>query len=98
VASNALRAARVNARRDIVPLTVDDVLAGDVHEFHDSIDVSSDGTCARWRRNGKLQTWKTRPGQFRQPVKHGLRHYFQITDNNIGEFHDAQGCPVDSAS
>lgn len=28
-----------------------------------------------WRRNGATQTWKTRPGEYRVPVKYGLRTY-----------------------
>lgn len=28
-----------------------------------------------WRRNGATQTWKTRPGEFRIPVKYGMRNY-----------------------
>jgi hypothetical protein len=31
-----------------------------------------------WRRNGATQTWKTRPGEFRVPVKYGLRGYGQL--------------------
>lgn len=46
------------------------------------------------RRNGATQTWKTRPGEFRIPVKYGLRGYGQITNNNAGEFHVAEECPL----
>jgi hypothetical protein len=31
-----------------------------------------------WRRNGATQIWKTRPGEFRVPVKYGLRNYGQL--------------------
>lgn len=31
-----------------------------------------------WRRNGATQTWKTRPGDFRVPVKYGMRSYGQL--------------------
>jgi hypothetical protein len=34
------------------------------------------------RLNGKLKTWKTRPEQFRQPVKEGLYNGFYITEDN----------------
>lgn len=37
----------------------------------------------RWRRNGRTKTWKTRPGEFRIPVKHGLRSYGYITEYNF---------------
>ena len=30
------------------------------------------------RRNGKTQTWKTRPGEFRVPVKCGMYTYGEI--------------------
>lgn len=31
------------------------------------------------RLNGKIQTWVTRPTEFRQPMKYGLFTYFDIT-------------------
>lgn len=39
----------------------------------------------RWRRNGKTQTWKTRPDEFRIPVKQGLWAYDQLTHLNAGD-------------
>jgi hypothetical protein len=45
-----------------------------------------DGSPLRTRRNGKTQTWKTRPEEFRIPVKHGLYDYFNITQNNCHEW------------
>lgn len=39
---------------------------------------NADGTPVRARRNGKTKTWKTRPGHFKIPVKHGLKGYFYI--------------------
>lgn len=47
-----------------------------------------------WRRNGATQTWKTRPDDFRIPVKWGLRDYFQITHLNADWFHAEEDCPV----
>jgi len=41
------------------------------------------------RRNGKTQTWKTRPNEFRIPVKYGLYEYYNITDKNCHEWHVA---------
>jgi hypothetical protein len=38
------------------------------------------GNLWRLRRNGKTQLWKTRPDEFRIPVKAGLRSTGQITD------------------
>lgn len=43
-------------------------------------------TGRRWRRNGKTQTWKTRPGHFRIPVKHGLYEYGEITHEQAANF------------
>ena len=45
-----------------------------------------------WRRNGATQTWKTRPADFRYPVKHGLRDYSAVTpsDNHV---HAPADCP-----
>jgi hypothetical protein len=37
----------------------------------------------RVRRNGKTQTWKTKPGHFRIPIKMGLRNYGQIYHHNL---------------
>ena len=34
------------------------------------------------RRNGKTQTWKTRPGEFRIPVKAGFKSYGELTHNS----------------
>ena len=38
------------------------------------------------RRNGATKTWKTRPGQFRIPVKIGFRGYGYIDNNNADEW------------
>ena len=47
----------------------------------------------RWRRNGMTKTWKTRPGEFRIPIKHGLRAYSYLTHDNAHEFHLEEECP-----
>lgn len=49
----------------------------------------------RVRASGALRTWKTRPGEFRLPVKHGLRESGAITHDNAGDFHLAGDCPVE---
>lgn len=38
------------------------------------------------RRNGATKTWKTRPGEFRIPVKYGLYEYFYITDKDAADW------------
>jgi hypothetical protein len=44
--------------------------------------LMSSGRYWRARRNGATQTWKTRPGEFRIPVKLGLKIYGQLTHNS----------------
>ena len=44
------------------------------------------GRVWRARRNGRTQTWKTRPGEFRIPAKAGLRDTFQITHWETANF------------
>lgn len=52
--------------------------------LHAAVFLDSDGK--RWRRNGRTQTWKTRPGEFRIPVKHGLYAYGQIRETQAHLF------------
>jgi hypothetical protein len=49
-----------------------------------------------WRRNGATQTWKTRPAEFRVPVKYGLRSYGNLTDYDAGRWHTgrAEDCTI----
>lgn len=47
-----------------------------------------------WRRNGRTQTWKTRPEDFRVPIKHGLYAYSEITPRNAHMLHTAEDCPL----
>jgi len=47
---------------------------------------NADGSRLRARRNGKTKTWKTRPGDFRIPCKHGLYDYFYITQENASDW------------
>jgi len=51
---------------------------------------NADGTPMRARRNGKTKTWKTRPGQFSIPIKHGLYDYGYITQDNAADWHAAE--------
>ena len=50
-------------------------------------------TCDKWRRNGATQTWKTRPNNFRVPVKYGLYDYGQIRETDAEYFHMVDECP-----
>lgn len=50
-----------------------------------------------WRRNGATQTWKTRPGEFRIPVKYGIRTYGQLfsgLDAVSWHIGTAEECPI----
>jgi len=43
--------------------------------------TNADGTPVRARRNGKTKTWKTRPEEFKIPIKIGMYVYGYITDD-----------------
>jgi hypothetical protein len=47
---------------------------------------NADGTPLRCRSNGKCQVWKTRPNDWKLPVKHGLYDYFYIDAANAHEW------------
>lgn len=46
------------------------------------------------RRNGKGQTWKTRPTHFSVPVKFGLYEHSYITHDNAQDWHTPEDCPI----
>jgi hypothetical protein len=55
----------------------------------DSGRVQAEMTNGRWwrvRRNGRTKLWKTRPGQWRIPIKAGLRSCAYLTEANTGHF------------
>lgn len=51
-------------------------------EFWHRTARNADGSPVRARANGRVKTWKTRPAEFRLPVKYGLRECFYITPEN----------------
>jgi hypothetical protein len=55
--------------------------------YHATVTNADRKTSARARRNGRTQTWKTRPGEFRVPACHGLKGYLQITHHNAHDWH-----------
>lgn len=57
-----------------------------VTRFTHATIKDSKGNPATVRRNGKTQTWKTRPNDFKVPVKYGLYEYLYITQDNAHEF------------
>lgn len=50
-------------------------------------DVFHDKDHRRWRRNGATKLWKTRPNDFRVPVKFGLYAYGYVDQSNASRFH-----------
>lgn len=56
------------------------------NEFWSRLYRNADGSPIRARRSGKTQVWKTRPDDFKQPVKYGLKQSFYITPGNIGDW------------
>lgn len=53
----------------------------------------------RYRRMGASKVWKTRPEDFRIPVKYGARNNGStyITPDNVEEFHLEKNCPLETA-
>jgi hypothetical protein len=60
--------------------------------FHE--DHGPTGKIYEWRRNGVTRTWKTRPDDFRTPIKYGLNSYDQLTPSNAHTMHVAEECPT----
>jgi hypothetical protein len=46
------------------------------------------------RRNGATQTWKTRPEEWRVPVKYGMYTYGEITHWDAANWHVPEECPA----
>jgi len=77
------------------PLTMDEAIAFASERnatFAMNDEKNADGTAVRWRVNGKVKTWKTRPGEFKIPVKHGMYDYGYITEKNLHMFHLNGSC------
>lgn len=50
----------------------------------------------RVRVSGKCKTWKSRPDEFRLPVKYGLYESAAVTHENSQHFHLACYCPLNA--
>lgn len=63
--------------------------------FHHATQSQSGGACYRVRRNGRTQTWKTRPAEWSMPVRWGVRarDQFRITQDDAADWHAADTCP-----
>jgi hypothetical protein len=55
-------------------------------------------TQTRVRVSGQCQTWKTRPEDFRVPVKHGMYDNGEIVPSNAAQFHLTSDCPLEVQS
>lgn len=44
------------------------------------------------RVSGRCQTWKTRPADFRLPVKYGLYEHSAVEAHNAADFHLPEDC------
>ena len=53
-----------------------------VDYFEHTTLTNADNTPLRCRRMGKTKTWKTRPTEFRIPVKYGMYNSFYISHDN----------------
>ena len=58
---------------------------GDI--LHHQRNKNKDGTCQRWRVNGKVQIWKRAPHRVKVPLRCGLRLYGYINETNLGYVH-----------
>lgn len=54
--------------------------------FYHKTGRNADGSAVRVRVSGKCKTWKTRPTEFRLPVKYGLYGHHAITHENCGDW------------
>ena len=52
------------------------------HKYYEN----ADGTPQRFRVNGQVKTWKTRPDEFRVPVKRGMYEFGYVTHNDIDDY------------
>jgi hypothetical protein len=68
------------------PMTLQEAKNLKQHEIYEIGAYNADGTARRWRITGATKTWKTRPNEFRIPLKHGLYAYGEITHNNYMYF------------
>lgn len=62
-------------------------------EFYSRSEFNRDGYPKRVRVSGKCKTWRTRPNEYRLPVKFGLYQSLYITHANAGDW---SSIPLDS--
>lgn len=89
-------------RPPLAPLTYHEAVTAS--EFHYGTCTRTIGPrggvtvhCEVWRRNGATQTWKTRPTEYRIPVKYGIRSYGQLHQSDAANVHPTERCPLNHA-
>lgn len=55
--------------------------------------LMGNGNYWRLRRNGATQLWKTRPSEFRIPVKAGMKSYGNVTHSDTIGAGKSSRCP-----
>lgn len=56
------------------------------HFWHRTVKYADGRTAYQARRNGATKTWRSRPGEFRIPIKIGFRDYGYIDNRNADEW------------
>lgn len=51
-----------------------------------------------WRFSGKPQEWKREPSRFRIPIKYGMYESWEVNQDNMGQFHTPDECPLNATS
>jgi hypothetical protein len=51
--------------------------------LYHTINKNADGTPQRWKVNGKVKTWKTKPDCVKVPVKHGLYTFGYVNEIDL---------------
>jgi len=63
---------------------------GDI--IHHNTNKNADGSCQRWRVNGKAKTWKRSPERVHVPLKHGRYAYDYLTEEYLETVHLESEC------
>jgi hypothetical protein len=82
-----------------MPVTQDQAMTADTFHYGDCVRTHGPRggvteEIVTWRRNGETKLWKTRPQDFRVPIKYGLRRGWYLTPDNARDFHTAEDCPL----
>lgn len=80
-------AARASVEQDFAAGKVTDQTVGMADRFyHRRLRYKNRDAPLEARVNGQIKRWKTRPGEFRVPVKYGMYDYFYIDHTNAHEW------------